>query len=81
VGAHTEIKLEDHKLRIKYAKNATIAAMDEGIIHTIKNSIEESDKQIGADIVAKALLAPSKLIATNACVDGEFVVEKTRKLD
>ncbi|MBA0765524.1 hypothetical protein Gotri_014705, partial [Gossypium trilobum] len=32
VGAHTEIKLEDHKLRIKYAKNATIAATDEGIV-------------------------------------------------
>ncbi|MBA0798359.1 hypothetical protein Gohar_008952 [Gossypium harknessii] len=28
-----------------------------------------------------ALLAPSKVIATNACVDGEVVVEKTRKLD
>ncbi|MBA0804574.1 hypothetical protein Gohar_004149, partial [Gossypium harknessii] len=28
-----------------------------------------------------ALLAPSKVIATNAGVDGEVVVEKTRKLN
>ncbi|TYH68074.1 hypothetical protein ES332_D06G233100v1 [Gossypium tomentosum] len=74
VGAHTEMELEDRKLRIEDAKNiAAFAAMDEGIvpgggatyihlseqIHTIKNSMEDSDEQIGADIVAKALLAPS----------------------
>ncbi|XP_017634941.1 chaperonin 60 subunit alpha 2, chloroplastic isoform X1 [Gossypium arboreum] len=95
VGAHTEMELEDRKLRIEDAKNAAFAAMDEGIvpgggatyihlsehIHTIKNLMEDSDEQIGADIVAKALLAPSKVIATNAGVDGEVVVEKTRKLD
>ncbi|MFQ6636221.1 hypothetical protein Gotur_012459 [Gossypium turneri] len=63
VGAHTEMELEDRKLRI----DAAFAAMDEGIvpgggatyihlseqIHTIKNSMEDSDEQIGADIVAK----------------------------
>ncbi|TYJ03754.1 hypothetical protein E1A91_A12G049200v1 [Gossypium mustelinum] len=95
VGAHTEMELEDRKLRIEDAKNAAFAAMDEGMvpgggatyihlsehIHTIKNLMEDSDEQIGADIVAKALLAPSKVIATNAGVDGEVVVEKTRKLD
>ncbi|XP_022762648.1 chaperonin 60 subunit alpha 2, chloroplastic isoform X3 [Durio zibethinus] len=92
VGAHTEMELEDRKLRIEDAKNATFAALDEGIvpgggatyihlsekIHSIKNSMKDLDEQIGADIVAKALLAPSKVIATNAGVDGEVVVEKTR---
>ncbi|KAK5774844.1 chaperonin 60 subunit alpha 2, chloroplastic isoform X2 [Gossypium arboreum] len=67
VGAHTEMELEDRKLRIEDAKNAAFAAMDEGIvpgggatyihlsehIHTIKNLMEDSDEQIGADIVAK----------------------------
>ncbi|KAK5812311.1 hypothetical protein PVK06_027740 [Gossypium arboreum] len=61
VGAHNEKELEDYKLRIEDAKNATFAAMDEGIvpgggatyidlseqIHIIKNSIEDSDEQIG----------------------------------
>ncbi|XVE94256.1 hypothetical protein REPUB_Repub01dG0265900 [Reevesia pubescens] len=95
VGAHTEMELEDRKLRIEDAKNATFAAMDKGIvpgggatyihlseqIHIIKNSMEDLDERIGADIVAKALLAPSKVIATNAGVDGEVVVEKTRTCD
>ncbi|XWS40452.1 hypothetical protein CRYUN_Cryun18bG0141500 [Craigia yunnanensis] len=95
VGAYTEMELEDRKLRIEDAKNATFAAMDEGIvpgggatyihlseqIHIIKNSMEDLDERIGADIVAKALLAPSKVIATNAGVDGEVVVEKTKTCD
>ncbi|XP_019434860.1 PREDICTED: chaperonin 60 subunit alpha 2, chloroplastic-like isoform X1 [Lupinus angustifolius] len=95
VGAHTEVELEDRKLRIEDAKNATFAAINEGIvpgggatyihmldlIPTIKNSLEDLDERIGADIVAKALLEPAKSIATNAGVDGDVVVEKTRTLD
>ncbi|KAH7520475.1 hypothetical protein FEM48_Zijuj08G0147800 [Ziziphus jujuba var. spinosa] len=95
VGAHTETELEDRKLRIEDAKNATFAAMNEGMlpgggatyvhlsefVPSIKISLADSDEQIGADIVAKALLAPAKAIATNAGVDGEIVVEKTRTSD
>ncbi|XP_050234673.1 chaperonin 60 subunit alpha 2, chloroplastic isoform X2 [Mercurialis annua] len=95
VGAHTETELEDKKLRIEDAKNATFAAMDEGIvpgggaayvhlseqISTIQDSLEDESEQIGADIVAKALLAPAKTIAANAGVDGEVVVEKIRCSD
>jgi chaperonin GroEL (HSP60 family) len=61
------VELEDLKLRVEDAKNATFAAMDEGIvpgggatyvhlselIPIIKNSMEDLDEQIGADIVAK----------------------------
>ncbi|KAG7019412.1 Chaperonin 60 subunit alpha 2, chloroplastic [Cucurbita argyrosperma subsp. argyrosperma] len=92
VGAHTEVELEDRKLRIEDAKNAVFAAMNEGIVPgggatyvhlseflpTIKHSMEDRDEQIGADIVGKALLAPAKFIASNAGVDGVVVVEKTR---
>jgi len=68
VGAHTEVELEDRKLRIEDAKSATFAAIDEGIVpgggatyvhlselipRTIKNSMEDLDERIGADIVAK----------------------------
>ncbi|KAB2628437.1 chaperonin 60 subunit alpha 2 [Pyrus ussuriensis x Pyrus communis] len=95
VGAHTEVELEDRKLRIEDAKNTTFAAMEEGVvpgggatyvhlsefIPTIKNSMEDLDEQIGADLVAKALLAPAKAIATNAGDDGEVVVEKTKSSD
>ncbi|XP_052303513.1 chaperonin 60 subunit alpha 2, chloroplastic isoform X12 [Populus trichocarpa] len=95
VGAHTETELEDRKLRIEDAKNATFAAMDEGIvpgggatyvhlseqISSIKNSMKDENEKIGADIVAKALLAPAKTIATNAGVDGAVVVENIRSCD
>ncbi|XP_028759302.1 chaperonin 60 subunit alpha 2, chloroplastic [Neltuma alba] len=95
VGAHTEVELEDRKLRIEDAKNATFAAIAEGIvpgggaayvhlaelIPTIKNSMEDLDEQIGADIVAKSLVEPAKSIATNAGADGDIVVQKTRTCD
>lgn len=61
------MELEDRKLRVEDAKNATFAAMDEGLvpgggityvhlselIPNIKNSMEDPDEQIGAEIVAK----------------------------
>ncbi|KAL3741238.1 hypothetical protein ACJRO7_016811 [Eucalyptus globulus] len=92
VGAHTEVELEDRKLRIEDAKQATFAAMDEGIvpgggaayihlseyISAIKSKMEDQEEQIGSDVVATALLAPAKAIATNAGADGDTVVEKTR---
>ncbi|CAK7337298.1 unnamed protein product [Dovyalis caffra] len=95
VGAQTETELEDRKLRIEDAKNATFAAMDEGIvpgggatyvhlseqISSIKDSMEDENEKISADIVAKALLAPAKTIATNAGVDGAVVVENNRSRD
>ncbi|CAK7335356.1 unnamed protein product [Dovyalis caffra] len=88
-------ELEDRKLRIEDAKNATFAAMDAGIvpsggatyvhlseqISSIKDSMEDENEKIGADIVAKALLAPAKTIATNAGVDGAVVVENIRSRD
>ncbi|KAL5775600.1 hypothetical protein ACOSP7_013157 [Xanthoceras sorbifolium] len=95
VGAHTEVEFEDRKLKIEDAKNATFAALDEGIvpgggstyvhlsehIPIIKNSMVDPDEQFGADIVAKALIVPAMSIATNAGVDGTIVVEKTRTCD
>ncbi|ONK61041.1 uncharacterized protein A4U43_C08F25630 [Asparagus officinalis] len=90
VGAATEAELEDRKLRIEDAKNATFAAIDEGIapgggatyvqlskhIPKIRKLIEDSEEKIGADIVEKALLVPAMSIANNAGVDGAVVVEK-----
>ncbi|XP_031121685.1 chaperonin 60 subunit alpha 2, chloroplastic-like isoform X2 [Ipomoea triloba] len=95
VGAHTELELEDRKLRIEDAKHATFAAMKEGIvpgggatfvhlskqIPAIKSSLQDPDEQIGADIVKQALLAPAKIIAANAGVDGEVVTQKILACD
>jgi len=60
------VELEDRKLRIEDAKQATFAAMDEGIvpgggaayihlseyISAIKSKMEDQEEQIGSDVVA-----------------------------
>ncbi|XP_077221663.1 ruBisCO large subunit-binding protein subunit alpha [Tasmannia lanceolata] len=90
VGAATETELEDRKLRIEDAKNATFAAIEEGIVPgggaayvhlstyvpAIKDKLEDADQRLGADIIQKALVSPASLIAHNAGVEGEVVVEK-----
>ncbi|KAK4709332.1 hypothetical protein R3W88_030257 [Solanum pinnatisectum] len=95
VGAATEAELEDRKLRIEDAKNATFAAIEEGIVPgggaafvhlstyvpAIKEKIEDTDERLGADIIQKALVAPASLIAQNAGVEGEVVVEKVKEAE
>ncbi|KAL1542710.1 ruBisCO large subunit-binding protein subunit alpha-like [Salvia divinorum] len=95
VGAATETELEDRKLRIEDAKNATFAAIEEGIVPgggaalvhlsghvpTIKETLEDPDERLGADIIQKALIAPASLIAQNAGVEGEVIVEKVRSME
>ncbi|RLN00856.1 ruBisCO large subunit-binding protein subunit alpha, chloroplastic [Panicum miliaceum] len=65
VGAATETELEDRQLRIEDAKNATFAAIEEGIVP--------------GGGTAYALVAPASLIAHNAGVEGEVVVEKVKE--
>ncbi|KAL2612369.1 hypothetical protein R1flu_024061 [Riccia fluitans] len=95
VGAATETELEDRKLRVEDAKNATFAAIEEGIVPgggatmvhlstfvpKIKESLTDPEERLGADIVQKALLAPASLIAANAGVEGAVVVEKILESD
>ncbi|KAL3618519.1 hypothetical protein CASFOL_037601 [Castilleja foliolosa] len=92
VGAATETELEDRKLRIEDAKNATFAAIEEGIVPgggaalvhlstyvpAIKEKLVDPEEKLGADIIQKALVAPAALIAKNAGVEGEVVVEKIK---
>lgn len=93
VGATTETELEDRKLRIEDAKNATFAAIEEGIVPgggaamvhlsalvpAIKATLTDSEERMGADIVERALTAPAALIAHNAGVEGAVVVERVRE--
>lgn len=92
VGANTEAELEDRKLRIEDAKNATFAAVEEGIVPgggaalvhlsafltDFKKGLKD-EELIGADIVQKAITAPCRLIANNAGVEGEVVVQRVLK--
>lgn len=67
VGAATETELEDRKLRIEDAKNATFAAIEEGIVPgggaalvhlsacvpKIKETLDDPEECLGADIIQK----------------------------
>ncbi|KAL8496571.1 hypothetical protein ACS0TY_020314 [Phlomoides rotata] len=93
VGAATETELEDRKLRIEDAKNATFAAIEEGIVPgggaalvhlsvfvpILKEKLQDADERLGADIIQKAIVAPASLIAQNAGVEGEVIVEKVKE--
>jgi chaperonin GroL len=90
VGAATEAELEDRKLRIEDAKNATFAAVEEGVVPgggaallhlselvpAFKDSLTDAEEKLGADIVMKALRAPARIIAENAGVEGEVIIQK-----
>eukprot|EP00242_Pyramimonas_sp_CCMP2087_P016804 CAMPEP_0198211252 /NCGR_PEP_ID=MMETSP1445-20131203/22843_1 /TAXON_ID=36898 /ORGANISM="Pyramimonas sp., Strain CCMP2087" /LENGTH=588 /DNA_ID=CAMNT_0043885471 /DNA_START=68 /DNA_END=1834 /DNA_ORIENTATION=+ len=93
VGAATETELEDRKLRIEDAKNATFAAVEEGIVpgggaalvHLSKMipefaaTLKDEEERLGASILEKALVAPCRLIASNAGVEGDVIVDKVSK--
>ena len=95
VGAATETELEDRKLRIEDAKNATFAAIEEGIVpgggaalahlsvmvNDFKDTLVDPEERLGAEIVQKALVAPCRIIANNAGVEGDVVVEKVLNSD
>lgn len=90
VGAATETELKERKLRIEDALNATKAAVEEGIvagggtayinvINSVKQlSSENADKQVGINIVVRALEEPMRQIAFNAGVEGSVIIEKIK---
>ena len=92
VGAATEVEMKEKKLRIEDALNATKAAVEEGIVAgggtaliNVIGAVEavvatlDGDEKTGANIVAKALVAPMKQIAENAGVDGSVIISKIRE--
>ncbi|MBM6910410.1 chaperonin GroEL [Oscillibacter valericigenes] len=91
VGAATETEMKEKKLRIEDALNATRAAVEEGVVAgggtifvNVIPAVEalldtvEGDEKTGVRIVAKALEAPIRQIATNAGLDGSVILEKVR---
>ena len=92
VGAATETEMKEAKLRMEDALNATIAAVEEGIIggggsayiHASKEVKKfadelEGDEKTGANIILKALEAPLYQIAKNAGLEGAVIVNKVRE--
>jgi chaperonin GroEL len=90
VGAATETEMKEKKARVEDALNATRAAVEEGIVPgggvaylralpALDKMDLEGDEQVGVRIVKKALEEPLKMIANNAGVEGNIVVEKVKE--
>ncbi len=90
VGAATESEMKEKKARVEDALHATRAAVEEGIVPgggvallraqaSLKSlKLDETDEQIGVDIVRRALEEPLRMIVQNAGGEGSIVVEKIR---
>ena len=92
VGAATETEMKVAKLRMEDALNATIAAVEEGIIagggsayiHAAKKVAElvadlEGDEKTGAKVVLKAMEAPLFHISANAGLEGSVIINKIKE--
>jgi chaperonin GroEL len=90
VGAATESEMKEKKARVEDALHATRAAVEEGIVpgggvafiraqKALKGmKLEDSDEQIGIEIVRRAIEEPIRMIVQNAGGEGSIVVEKVR---
>jgi chaperonin GroEL len=95
VGAATETEMNDRKLRLEDALNASKAAVEEGIVpgggaalahlssqlETWANHRLKDEELIGAMIVVKSLTAPLKCIAENAGQNGAVIAERLKGQD
>lgn len=93
MGAATETELEDRKLRIEDAKNATFAAVEEGIVpgggaamvHLstfvpfLKEQITDQEEKIGADIVQAVRGYAFLSVLDNALVSSLFVAVRLQR--
>jgi chaperonin GroEL len=90
VGAATETEMKEKKARVEDALHATRAAVEEGIVPgggvaflrslkaLDKLALENSDEQLGVQIIKKALEEPAKWIIQNAGLEGAVYVEKIK---
>lgn len=91
VGAATEAEMKQTKARMEDALHATRAAVEEGILpgggvallRAVKD-VEalklDGDEQLGVQIVAKALEAPVRQIASNRGEDGAVIADEVAQL-
>ncbi len=90
IGAATEIEMKEKKARVEDALHATRAAVEEGIvagggvafIRALKalNDLElEGDRQIGVNIVRRALEEPIRQIVNNTGLEGSVIVERVKE--
>ncbi len=94
VGAATETEMKEKKARVEDAMHATRAAVEEGIVAgggvTLVRASkvldafstgEDTDEQIGVNIIKRAVEEPLRQIVGNAGKEGAVIVEKIRAED
>ncbi len=90
VGAGTEVELKEKKHRVEDALSATRSALEEGLVpgggvallnarQALDGISLEGDAQTGVNIVKRALDEPIRLLAQNAGLDGNVVIENIRR--
>ncbi|MFP5417225.1 MAG: chaperonin GroEL [Actinomycetes bacterium] len=92
VGAATEVEMKEKKHRIEDAVSATRAAIEEGIVAGGGTALVHAasvladglgrvgDERVGVQIVAKALVEPTRWIAENGGEPGYVIVAKVKEL-
>ncbi|MBX7066058.1 MAG: chaperonin GroEL [Parachlamydiales bacterium] len=93
VGAATEVEMKEKKDRVDDAKEATKAAVEEGIVPgggtallrclpVLEKAIAKlsGDVKIGAEIIARSLTYPLRQIAENAGKEGSIIVQKVASM-
>ena len=91
VGAATESEMKEKKARVEDAMHATQAAVEEGIVagggvallraaEVLRTLTLAGEQQIGVRIVARAIEAPLRWIATNAGHEGSIVIERVKQM-
>jgi chaperonin GroEL len=90
VGAATEAEMKEKKARVEDALHATRAAVEEGIVpgggvallraqRSLKGlKLQDTDEQIGVEIIKRAVEEPVRMIVSNAGGEPSLVVEKVR---
>jgi len=93
VGANTEIEMKNLQERVKDAKEATKAAIEEGIIPgggvtyvqaakvLDKLEPESEDEKTGIELVRAVLDEPIRMLATNSGVDAGWVLGQIKEKD
>src|SRR5437868_9172236 len=91
VGAATEAEMKEEQARVEDALHATRAAVEEGIVpgggvaliraqkalKTLK--LDDTDEQIGVDIIRRAIEEPLRMIVQNAGGEGSIIVGKVKE--
>lgn len=93
VGAATELEMKEKKDRVDDAKEATKAAVEEGIVPgggaallrclpVLEKMLTglSGDVKLGAEIIARSLSYPIRQIAENAGKEGSIVVQKVASM-